>query len=148
MNIIVSINLEQRLFVLDCGPGYSCLGFDVVERRSLHLMSWLNMQGYGCSPLTALAGTPEAYQRYEALCNVAQNVCESRHIRCDIELTPQLKGLEGKRVEVVDRYGDRRRFWVGRSTGWMPCHLEIARRNSSGGGSVSGAPFQSITIIS
>lgn len=48
-------------------------------------------------------------------------------------LTPQLTGLEGKRVEVVTTYGERRRFWVGRSTGWRPCHLEVKLRTSSGG---------------
>lgn len=48
-------------------------------------------------------------------------------------LTPQLVGLEGWRVEVEDVGGVKRRFIVGRSTGWWPCHLEIARRNSSGG---------------
>ena len=53
-------------------------------------------------------------------------------------LSPQLVGLEGWRVEVVDDYGEAperfpRRFIVGRSTGWRPCHLEIARRNSTGG---------------
>ena len=54
-------------------------------------------------------------------------------------LTPQLVGLEGWRVEVATTYGETRRFIVGRSTGWRPCHLEIARRDSSGGGSADRA---------
>jgi hypothetical protein len=49
-------------------------------------------------------------------------------------LSPQLTGLEGWRVEVVTTYGETRRFYVGMSTGWQPVHLEIARRDSSGGG--------------
>jgi hypothetical protein len=48
-------------------------------------------------------------------------------------LTPQLHGLEGWRVEVETTYGERRRFIVGVSTGWKPCHIELARRTSSGG---------------
>ncbi len=48
-------------------------------------------------------------------------------------LNPQLLGLEGWRVEVNTSYGETRRFIVGRSTGWKPCHLEIHRRDSSGG---------------
>ena len=49
-------------------------------------------------------------------------------------LSPQLTGWEGWRVEVVDKEGEApRRFIVGRSTGWRPCHLEIASRRSSGG---------------
>lgn len=48
-------------------------------------------------------------------------------------LTPQLLNHEGWRVEVVTTYGETRRFYVGRSTGWKPCHLEIKRRDSDGG---------------
>lgn len=48
-------------------------------------------------------------------------------------LTPQLVGLEGCRVEVTDKEGRRRRFIVGKSTGWRPCHLEIKTKRSSGG---------------
>jgi hypothetical protein len=61
-------------------------------------------------------------------------------------LTSQLKGYEGCRVEVVDALGVRRRFWVGRSTGWRPCHLEIARRNSSGG-TPADKSYQSVILL-
>ena len=49
--------------------------------------------------------------------------------------TPQLRGLEGWRVEVVDRYGQTRRFIVGRNlrSAPMQIHLEIPRVDSSGG---------------
>ena len=56
-------------------------------------------------------------------------------IRDNTGLTAQLVGMEGRRVEVIDEAGDTpRRFYVGKSTGWRPCHLEIARINSTGGG--------------
>lgn len=51
-------------------------------------------------------------------------------------LSPQLIGMEGWRVEVVDAEisgGQTRRFIVGKSTGWRPCHLEIHNRRSRGG---------------
>lgn len=48
-------------------------------------------------------------------------------------LTPQLVGLEGWRVEVVDEYDHTRRFIVGRSTGWRPCHIEVKTLRSMGG---------------
>jgi len=48
-------------------------------------------------------------------------------------LTKQLIGLEGWRVEVETLYGETRRFYVGRSTGWVPCHLEVKTRRSMGG---------------
>lgn len=50
------------------------------------------------------------------------------------DLSPQLLGLEGWRVEVETTYGERRRFIVGRSTGWRPIHLEVSRRSARGGG--------------
>ena len=58
---------------------------------------------------------------------------ERDELRSDSGLTPQLVGLEGWRVEVETTYGETRRFYVGRSTGWRPCHIEISRRNSYGG---------------
>ena len=50
-------------------------------------------------------------------------------------LSPQLVGLEGWRVEVTTEHGETRRFIVGRSTGWRPCHIEVSRRSAHGGGS-------------
>jgi hypothetical protein len=54
--------------------------------------------------------------------------------RDNSDLTPQLIGLEGWRVEVVTDYGEKRRFIVGKSTGWKPIHLEVYNRRSLGGG--------------
>lgn len=63
-----------------------------------------------------------------------------RDARRDLSgLTPQLIGLEGWCVEVIDCYSDEagqpeaRRFIVGKSTGWRPCHLELHSRRSRGG---------------
>lgn len=63
----------------------------------------------------------------------ALSVEERRKLRSDAGLTPQLIGLEGWRVEVLTSYGETRRFIVGRSSGWIPCHIELRRRDSSGG---------------
>ena len=49
------------------------------------------------------------------------------------DLTKQLEGLEGWRVEVETTYGEKRRFIVGRSTGVRPIHLEVLTRRSLGG---------------
>lgn len=48
-------------------------------------------------------------------------------------LSPQLILWRGWRVEVTRTDGTVARFIVGQSTGWRPCSLEVARRNSSGG---------------
>ena len=54
-------------------------------------------------------------------------------IRDNSELTPELIGKEGFRVEATTADGERRRFIVGKSTGWRPIHLEIKTRRSLGG---------------
>jgi len=148
----VTINAEQRLYVIPSGAGYSCLGFDVAEERLAAVADWLIQQGERSPWSTHEAaqgpiGTPERYAFYRAIMGLCANYCARTGKRCPVELTPQLIGLEGKRVEVVDKYGDKRRFQVGKSTGHIPIHLEIARRTSTGGIGVHGAPFQSVTII-
>lgn len=54
-------------------------------------------------------------------------------LRDNSDLTPQLIGLEGHRVEVTVNARPRWRFVVGKSTGWRPCHLELPRVTSRGG---------------
>ncbi len=144
----VGINAEQELYVIPCDDGYSCLSFDVLLSRYNATAAWLRSEGLQQDDLPPEArGTMRAYTAYRTLLDRAAGYCQRNKLRCPTELTPQLTGLEGKRVEVVDSYGERRRFIVGKSTGWMPCHLEIGRRNSSGGPAVTGAPFQSVRIV-
>ena len=140
----VTIDAAQRLYVIPCGDGYTCLGFDVLMARHKAVTAWLRGEGLEADDLPPEArGSMRAYTGYRGLMDRAAAYCQRAHKRCPAELTPQLLGLEGKRVEVVDTYGHRRRFRVGKSTGWMPCHLEITRRNI-GGPAIMGAPFQSV----
>lgn len=67
-------------------------------------------------------------------------------LRDNSHMTPQLLGLEGWRVEVIDAHGEQRRFIVGRSTGWRPCHLELYNRRSCGG-NPARAFYQSVTRL-
>lgn len=62
------------------------------------------------------------------------------------DLTPQLVGLEGMRVEVVTTYGETRRFWVGKSTGWIPIHLEVHNTRSHGG-IAAEREYKSVRIV-
>jgi hypothetical protein len=140
----VTINREQELYVISCGRGYTCLGFDVCLKWARGIAEWLGVpevEHYLC-------GTMEAYELYEELCVEGRRKHDKTGERCPALLTPQLVGLEGKRVEVVDCDGEKRRFIVGKSTGWLPIHLEISRRNSSGGFGVTGAPFRSVRVVS
>ena len=130
-----SINRAQRLYVLKAGSGFSCLGFDVAEKRRRALWAWV---GQECPDIRK--GYPKHYADYRAAVAAASRHSDSlkargaRDWRCPVELTPELVGLEGRRVEVTGPDGYRKRFTVGRSMGWMPLHLEIANRRSMGGG--------------
>jgi len=144
----VGRNDEQALYVIPNPSGYSCLGYDVCLQRHNALAAWLRSEKLQADDFPPEGrGTIRGYKAYQTLLQRADSYCQRNKLRCPVELTPELTGLEGKRVEVVDRYGERRRFIVGKSTGWLPIHLEIARRNSSGGPAVTGAPFQSVRIV-
>lgn len=58
---------------------------------------------------------------------------ERAKVRSNAGLTKQLIGLEGWRVEAVTTWGETMRFIVGRSSGWIPCHIMLKRRDSDGG---------------
>lgn len=63
-------------------------------------------------------------------------------------LHPQLIGFEGGRVEVITMDGAKRRFWVSRSSGWRPCHIERKLRTSHGGVGISRSEqFKSVLFV-
>lgn len=143
-----SINEEQRLYVLNAGDGYSCLGFDVAFNQAVKVQKWLLENGQTCEvPLENLKGTENGYKQYQRIMAAGAAYYEATGKRCFAELTPELERLKGKRVEVIDCDGNKRRFWVGMSTGWLPVHLEIAKSTSSGGPAVYGSPFRSVKVV-
>lgn len=139
----LTTNNTEMLFTIECDAGCTCLGFDVCQKRSIAMANWLGVK----APSSFSIGTVEGYERYLELTELCRVRYQKTGERCPTELTTQLIGLEGRRVEVVDKWGEKRRFKVGKSTGWIPCHIELARSDSSGGPSVSGAPFQSLVIV-
>jgi hypothetical protein len=118
------------------------LGFDVCEERTHALAAEL-----GVASFPHRKGTRRAYEAYERLVEIARQRTLATGWRSESELTPEFMGLEGKRVEIVDCWGQKRRFYVGKSTGFIPVHLEIARRDSTGGPAVMGAPFVSVRVL-
>lgn len=150
----VTVNADQKLYVIASGNGYTTLGFDVclerIERIVLELVGRGALPGsYIDNELTAVKakhGTLAAYDTLQNLLDKLHDVVKAQEDRAVYDLSPQLTGLEGHRVEVIDRYSERRRFIVGKSTGWAPCHLEIARRNSSGG-PPADREYQSVTDL-
>lgn len=134
MRSLAKINEDSRLYVMNEGGGFSCLGFDVLEERLRGYVDHLRDHGQAVPfDVPAAVGTPERFDQYRATVDQIRAYYDATKTRCESDLSPQLKGLEGWRVEVETDYGEKRRFIVGRSTGWIPIHLEIARRNSSGG---------------
>lgn len=136
-----SINTEQRLYVMPCGDGFSCYGFDVLDKKARAVAAWSKV-----IPPLATPGTEAHFAECAAILEHGARYAQKTGTRCEAELTPQLVGLEGKRVEVIDAYGAKRRFIVGKSTGWMPCHLEISCRSSRGGGAAHET-YESVRIV-
>lgn len=64
----------------------------------------------------------------------------------DDELTPQLIGLEGWRVEVETMRGERRRFVVSRSDGSQPRHIQLPTQRSRAGNPAE-PEYRSVTAI-
>ncbi len=147
---VVTINETQRLYVIPCDGGYSCLGFDVAYEWARDVANWLHSEMKPIPIETELnrdnIGTLKGYEEYRAIMDAAGKYATRSGKRCDVQLTPQLIGLEHKRVEVVDRHGETRRFRVGKSTGWLPIHLEL-EPGQGGGGGVTGAPFRSVSVL-
>lgn len=136
-----SVNVEQGLYVLPCGGGYSCLGFDVAHARAAAVAAWANLP----APDPALKGTLAGLAAYQATMAKGEAHARKTGQRCPADLTPQLVGLEGRRVEVV-QHGETRRFNVGKSTGWFPCHLEVHNRRARGGPAAFG-PYDSVRVV-
>ena len=147
----VTLNEDQRLYVIPCGEGYTCLGFDVCERRTVALARELAALGESI-PQPEPVGTLARYQQYRALLDKALEHNRATGWRSKSELTPELVGYEGKRVEVRHRWGADKavevvRFIVGKSTGWIPCHLEIKTRRSTGGAAVCLGEILSVRAV-
>ena len=135
-----SINADQRLYVIHAGAGFTCYGFDVLQKRAAAVAVWA-----GVPAPTAAPGTVEHFEQCDSIM-AAGTVRAAGRDRCPAELIPELIGLEGARVEVTAP-GYKRRFYVGKSTGWLPCHLEIEQRNSHGGGAVYWPEGASVRVI-
>lgn len=135
------LNKEQRLFVLNLGNHYTCLGFDVLDKRARKLADELGEEW------NERKGTKKAFRHYRALQDIARRKNRATGWKSATELHPQLIGLEGRRVEVKDADGEIYRFQVGRSTGWIPCHLQLHNCAAHGGPSVDSRQFEYVHII-
>jgi hypothetical protein len=143
-----SINREQRLYVMPAGDGFSCYGFDVLDRKAIAVRRWLSAEGFkgDLPPVPTPVGTEEHFAACAEMMRLGAEFNAETRKQCPAELVSELIGLEGKRVE-ADVFEERARFWVGKSTGWMPCHLLIKTRRSSGGGALHADFTKNIRVI-
>ena len=144
----VSIDRENRLysFLLPNG-GWSCLGFDVVEKRSQRLADWLRKQGIYVSSIgSGIPGTTNAYTIYEERMEQARQLWIDRNLRCDIDLDIRFSQYHesGERVEILYTDGSVERGYIGKSTGWMPTYLLLKTKRSISGGSILSPMVQTI----
>ena len=146
----VTLNESDRLYVIPESGGYSCLGFDVCERLTVHLARELAARGHSI-PGPAAVGTLERYAQYRMFSELARRLTEKTGWKSTAHLTPELIGLESKRVEVRHRWDSGReettRFIVGKSGGWIPCHLQISRRNAISGPAVCLGEILSVRTV-
>ena len=134
----VTVNNEQRLYVIPSGAGYSCYGFDVLSRKLNALRTEM-----GLAPCVHPVGSLELYADWES--TLAQAKATGKCYTC--ELHPLLTGKEGYRVECI-LHGRKVRFNVGRSTGFLPCHLRVHNARSTGGYGISAdADIKDLRII-
>jgi hypothetical protein len=131
-NVRIDPNYLDGCYIITHADGHvSCYGFDntldEIERIVIELV------GRGALPDSYLERELVAVKALHNLRDQLKRVCAAQNDRAMAGLSPQLIGLEDHRVEVT-AHGETYRFIVGRSTGWMPCHLEIKRTDSSGGG--------------
>lgn len=128
-NVGIDPEYNGGSYVIKTASGVSTLGFDVVLERIERYALNLFIEDL---PMPA-RGSRQAYDTLRSLEDALHKHWEETGEQAVCDLSPQLIGLEGYRVKVVDSHGVERRFIVGKSTGWIPIHLEIVRRDSSGG---------------
>lgn len=126
----VGIDPQSQMYVIKHGDAITTLGWEVVADRIERMALNLVFEDFK----VPASGTREAYDTMMNLQLALKQRYERTGEKAIYDLTPDLLGLEGHRVEVVDHEGDQpRRFIVGRSTGWAPIHLEIKTTRSTGG---------------
>lgn len=153
-----SINVDQGLYVMKCGSGFSCYGFAVLDRKARAVAAWLSREmdvphnyyawlrvAHFGDNLPA-PGTAEHFAACDGMLKQGADFARATGKRCDAELVPALRGLEGRRVEATV-YGERVRFNVGKSSGWMPGHLQIHNARSHGGMMLSADSVTDVRVI-
>ena len=139
-NETVTLNPDGTLYIVNKSAYY---GVDHADRNIRAVSAWMNIPTDNIPE----KGTPEHYHYYKMIMNKGAEHAHKNNVKCEHHLkTSQLHGLLGRRVEVVTMYGETRRFNVGKSTGWMPCYLEVENARTRGG-CAAEREYQSVKVV-
>ena len=142
----VTLNHEQRLYVVALGGGYSCLGFDNARHRADQIAQRLGQPGlaFTADGRDTLAG----YRKFQAATRAWGQSALTRDTYFDPGTSPEvvkvLEACRKKRCQVRLVFGDTRsgQSWfdefdlvgrIGRSTGWLKVPLLIEAGDAEGG---------------
>ena len=144
MDELHSISRKRELYVMRCGSGYSCSGFDVLDKKARAVVEW--MSPYGDTPIPAdmQVGTEQHFNWCASVMDAGALHAKRTGSYCAYNLVPALIGLEGRRV-VAEVGGERMTFTVRRSTGWMPVHIAVTA-GSDGGIAIHKDGFRLIKV--
>ncbi len=155
---LTRIDEDNSLYVFRNDAGHmSSIGFDYAFEQAMMVSKWL---GGNCASVRFWnKGTREGFEEYNEVLLAGRQRSQSIGKRCEAELDQRFTRFyeSGERVQVnwkdgfedFSGYGARTdgmkaRFYVGKSTGWMPIYLMIYRRNSHGGGSICSSAIKSL----
>lgn len=125
-------NPLTRTYIYASGSagGVGVIGWAHAHRMMAAVCEWMR---FPCPDVEV--GTEAHYAAYRLALTMGQKHFLRTATKCPAMLYPVLIPFEGQRVEVRSTDGSKRRFIVGKSVGWMPVHLEMARKDSKGGSS-------------
>ncbi len=153
----VTVNNEQRLFVIPCGDGYSCFGFDNCYKESKQLATRLNLSML--TPLEEEIGTLAQYEKYQQLLNSIKG--RDLGIWFDADTPPEVQYVLRQAIEkrwlVRLYYGDETgRSWmdewdmlgrVGHSTGSLKVPLLVADGQDGGGAILTNRVIKIVRFV-
>ena len=145
----ITINQDQRLFVIPEGDGYSCMGFDVVFKKLKQIIEYLDLRDEWGSPLKADENEKGTLAQYSMYRNAVSRAMEAniKETWFDPDTPFKVRRIlekyrkSGETLRIF--YGDTEtgRDWmeenevlghVGRSTGIFKVPLMVEPGNSGG----------------
>lgn len=152
-----SINDAQRLYVIQYPTYVGTYGFEYLDRKARGVAEWIRTPGKAIPQAVAdrlpnpyewpAPGTRAHFKYCMRILDAGARYAALTGERCPAELDPRLIGMEGCRVESTAPDGTRARFIVGKSSGWLPCHLQLPRRDSRAGGPVYLPPGATVRMV-